>query len=155
MHEWSILFWVFFCLGAFLFPFACLFFQCLVGKIGSSFPCLFQREVLVLSLFCFIRKCCWMIFFLFCAWLFEILDLTFIKKKYMFSTLRALELVLFGNVSEIIFPLSFMHIFQAWKDRKHFWFIYVKTFSNLSDKLETCSGVIKCRRCRYFVCTTS
>ena len=32
------------------------FFQCLVGNIGSSFPCLFQREVLVFSLLCFIRK---------------------------------------------------------------------------------------------------
>ena len=31
-------------------------FQCLVGKIGSSFPRLFQREVLVFSLLCFIRK---------------------------------------------------------------------------------------------------
>ena len=43
-------------IGWFLFPFACWFFQCLVGKIGSSFPYLFQREVLVFSLFCFIRK---------------------------------------------------------------------------------------------------
>ena len=43
-------------LGWFLFPFACWVFQCLVGEIGSSFPCLFQREVLVFSLFCFIHK---------------------------------------------------------------------------------------------------
>ena len=55
------------------------------------------------------------IFFLFCARLFEILDITFIKKKYLFSTLCALELDLFGNVSEIIFPLSFYASFSSMK----------------------------------------
>ena len=45
----------------------------------------------------------------------EILDLTFIKKKYLFSALRALELDLFGNVSEIIFPLSFYASFSSMK----------------------------------------
>ena len=43
-------------LGWFLFPFAYWFLQCLVGKIGSSFPFMFQREVLVFSLFFFIHK---------------------------------------------------------------------------------------------------
>ena len=102
-------------LGVILVSFHMLIFQCLVGKIGSSFPCLFQREVLVFSLFCFIWKHCWMILFLFRAWLFEILDLTFIKKKHLFSALRALELDLFGNVSEIIFPLSFYASFSSMK----------------------------------------
>ena len=43
-------------LGVILVSFRMLIFQCLVGKIGSSFPCLFQREVLVCSLFFFIHK---------------------------------------------------------------------------------------------------
>ena len=44
-------------LGVILVSFCILiFFQCLVGRIGSSFPCMFQREVLVFSLLLFIRK---------------------------------------------------------------------------------------------------
>ena len=46
----------FFAWGDFCFLPHVDFFQCLVGKVGSSFPYLFQREVLVFSLFCFIHK---------------------------------------------------------------------------------------------------
>ena len=73
-----------------------------------------KRSFSFLSLFLYLQAC-WMIFFLFCAWLFEILDLTFIKKKYLFSALCALELDLFRNVSEIIFPLSFYVSFSNMK----------------------------------------
>ena len=75
-----------------------------------------KRSYSFLSLLLYLQAC-WTIFFLFCAWLFEILDLTFIEKKHLFSALHALELDLFGNISEIIFPLSFYASFQAWKDR--------------------------------------
>ena len=98
-------------LGVILVSFCMLIFSVLGRKdwffISLSVS---KRSSSFLSLLLY-SQVCWMIFFLFCAWLFEILDLTL----YLFSTLRALELDLFGNVSEIIFPLSFYASFSRMK----------------------------------------
>ena len=112
-------------LGVILVSFCMLIFSVL-GRKDWFFVSLSvsKRSFSFLSLLLY-SQACWTILLLFCAWLFEILDLTFIEKKHLFSALRALELDLFGNVSEIIFPLIFMHLFQAWKDRKHFDLCYM------------------------------
>ena len=94
----------------------CMLIFSVLGRKDWFFVSLFvsKRSFSFLSLLLYLQVC-WTIFFLFCTWLFEILDLTFIEKKHLFSTLRALELILFGNVSEIIFPLSFYAYFSSMK----------------------------------------
>ena len=101
-------------LGVILVSFFMLIFSVL-GRKDWFFVSLSvsKRSFSFLSLLLY-SQVCWTIFFLFCT-LFEILDLTFIKKKYLFSALHVLELVLFGNVSEIIIPLSFYASFSIMK----------------------------------------
>ena len=102
-------------LGVILVSFCMLIFSVL-GRKDWFFVSLSvsKRSFSFLSLLLY-SQVCWTIFFLFCAWLFEILDITFIEKKYMFSALHELELDLFGNVTEIIFPLSFYASFSSMK----------------------------------------